>query len=58
MSSIDTACIEAAELISEADSLLVTAGAGIGIDSGWRETSPYRWGHWRALPALPMSCRK
>lgn len=41
----------AAELIREADGLLITAGAGMGVDSGlpdFRSTE----GFWRAYPAL------
>ena len=41
----------AAELISDADSLVITAGAGIGVDSGlpdFRGTE----GFWKAYPAL------
>ncbi len=49
--SIDHACRQAAELISQADSLLITAGAGIGIDSGLPD---FRGDHgfWKAYPAL------
>jgi NAD-dependent SIR2 family protein deacetylase len=49
--SIDSACHEAAELISQADGLLITAGAGIGIDSGLPD---FRGDHgfWKAYPAL------
>jgi NAD-dependent SIR2 family protein deacetylase len=46
------ACIDAAaELISDADGLLITAGAGIGIDSGLPD---FRGDHgfWKAYPAL------
>ncbi len=50
-SSIDAACIEAAELISQADSLLITAGAGIGIDSGLPDFRGDK-GFWKAYPAL------
>lgn len=49
--ALDEACFEAAELISQADSLLITAGAGLGIDSGlpdFRGDS----GFWKAYPAL------
>lgn len=48
---IDDACYEAAELISQADSLLITAGAGIGIDSGLPDFRGDN-GFWRAYPAL------
>lgn len=50
-SLIDKACFEAAVCISQADGLLVTAGAGMGIDSGlpdFRGNS----GFWNAYPAL------
>ena len=50
-SSIDAACAEAAELISQADSLLITAGAGIGIDSGLPDFRGDN-GFWKAYPAL------
>lgn len=48
---IDEATQKAAKLISEADGLLITAGAGMGVDSGlpdFRGTS----GFWQAYPAL------
>ncbi|HJV74788.1 MAG TPA: Sir2 family NAD-dependent protein deacetylase [Noviherbaspirillum sp.] len=48
---IEEACFEAAELISQADSLLITAGAGIGIDSGLPDFRGDR-GFWKAYPAL------
>ncbi|QAU36105.1 NAD-dependent deacetylase [Janthinobacterium sp. 17J80-10] len=48
---MDDACREAAELISHADSLLVTAGAGIGIDSGLPDFRGDN-GFWQAYPAL------
>ena len=48
---IDDACREAAELISQADSLLITAGAGIGIDSGLPDFRGDN-GFWRTYPAL------
>jgi NAD-dependent SIR2 family protein deacetylase len=49
--SNDEACREAAELISQADGLLITAGAGMGIDSGLPD---FRGDHgfWKAYPAL------
>lgn len=49
--SIDDACKEAAELISQADGLVITAGAGMGIDSGLPD---FRGDHgfWNAYPAL------
>jgi NAD-dependent SIR2 family protein deacetylase len=40
-----------AELISEADGLLITAGAGIGIDSGLPDFRGPQ-GFWGAYPAL------
>lgn len=45
------ALITAAEIVADADALLVTAGAGMGVDSGlpdFRGTD----GFWRAYPAL------
>lgn len=49
--SIQSACLEAAELLSQADAMLITAGAGIGIDSGLPD---FRGDHgfWKAYPAL------
>jgi NAD-dependent SIR2 family protein deacetylase len=49
--SLEDACLEAADLISRADGLLITAGAGIGIDSGLPD---FRGDHgfWNAYPAL------
>lgn len=44
----------AAELIRDADGLLITAGAGMGVDSGlpdFRGTA----GFWQAYPALARS---
>ena len=49
--SIDIACGEAAELISQADGLLITAGAGLGIDSGLPDFRGDN-GFWNAYPAL------
>jgi NAD-dependent SIR2 family protein deacetylase len=49
--SIDDACRAAADLISQADGLLITAGAGIGIDSGLPDFRGER-GFWNAYPAL------
>lgn len=48
---IDQACVDAAELIAQADGLLITAGAGMGIDSGLPD---FRGDHgfWTAYPAL------
>ena len=45
------ALVQAADLISQADALVVTAGAGMGVDSGlpdFRGTE----GFWKAYPAL------
>ena len=47
----DDACIEAAELIAQADGLLITAGAGMGIDSGMPDFRGEN-GFWKAYPAL------
>jgi NAD-dependent SIR2 family protein deacetylase len=47
----DTACLDAAELISQADGLLITAGAGLGIDSGLPDFRGDN-GFWNAYPAL------
>lgn len=49
--SIDNACAEAAELISQSDGLLITAGAGLGIDSGLPDFRGEN-GFWSAYPAL------
>jgi NAD-dependent SIR2 family protein deacetylase len=51
LSSVDDACLAAADLISQADGLLITAGAGMGIDSGLPD---FRGDHgfWKAYPAL------
>jgi len=49
--SIDDACFEAAELISQSDGLLITAGAGLGIDSGLPDFRGDN-GFWKAYPAL------
>jgi len=42
---------EAADLIRQADGLLITAGAGMGVDSGLPDFRGNR-GFWRAYPAL------
>lgn len=47
----DDACVEAAELIAQADGLLITAGAGMGIDSGMPDFRGEN-GFWKAYPAL------
>jgi NAD-dependent SIR2 family protein deacetylase len=48
---MNAALDEAAALISQADGLLVTAGAGMGVDSGLPDFRG-RDGFWRAYPAL------
>ncbi len=47
----DEAIESAAELISDADGLIITAGAGIGIDSGLPDFRGEH-GFWKAYPAL------
>lgn len=49
--SIEFACSQAAELIGDADGLVITAGAGIGIDSGLPDFRGDA-GFWNAYPAL------
>lgn len=51
MTSVDQACFEAAVLISQADGLVFTAGAGMGIDSGLPDFRGDN-GFWKAYPAL------
>ena len=51
MDKIRQACAEAAELIAQADGLLITAGAGMGIDSGLPDFRGDK-GFWSAYPAL------
>lgn len=51
MTTVDQACFEAAVLISQADGLLITAGAGMGIDSGLPDFRGDN-GFWKAYPAL------
>lgn len=48
---LDHAIHSAADLIAEADGLLITAGAGIGIDSGLPDFRGAN-GFWRVYPAL------
>jgi NAD-dependent SIR2 family protein deacetylase len=48
---IERACMDAAELINQADGLLITAGAGMGIDSGMPDFRGEN-GFWTAYPAL------
>ena len=50
-SIIDKACFEAALLVTQADGLLITAGAGMGIDSGLPDFRGEQ-GFWKAYPAL------
>lgn len=50
-SSLDQACADAAELIGQCDGLLITAGAGMGIDSGLPDFRGDK-GFWNAYPAL------
>ena len=45
---------KAAELISQADSIVIAAGAGIGVDSGLPDFRGDR-GFWKAYPALQRS---
>ena len=45
------ACEDAADLISQADGLLISAGAGLGIDSGLPDFRGDN-GFWKAYPAL------
>lgn len=49
--SPEHACADAADLISQSDGLLITAGAGIGIDSGLPDFRGDA-GFWRAYPVL------
>ena len=44
-------CLLAAELISQADGLLIAAGAGMGVDSGLPDFRGDQ-GFWKAYPAL------
>ena len=47
--------LQAARLLEEADGLLITAGAGMGVDSGlpdFRGANPGNEGFWNAYPAL------
>lgn len=46
--------IKAAQLISHADGLIITAGAGLGVDSGLPDFRG-RDGFWRSYPALKAS---
>lgn len=49
--NIEKALDRAAEVIAEADALLITAGAGIGVDSGLPDFRGNE-GFWRAYPPL------
>lgn len=51
MSTLLDAAWRAARLIAEADSLIITAGAGMGVDSGLPDFRGPQ-GFWRAYPAL------
>ncbi len=48
---INNAIFSAAELIADADALVITSGAGIGIDSGLPDFRGEN-GFWNAYPAL------
>lgn len=48
------AVLEAVKLIRRADSLIITAGAGMGVDSGLRDFRGDK-GFWQAYPALHKS---
>lgn len=54
MSAFDSAFAEAARLIAAADGLMITAGAGMGVDSGLPDFRG-NTGFWRAYPALAAS---
>ena len=47
--SIDNAARRAAQVIAEADALLIGAGAGMGVDSGLPDFRGAQ-GFWRAYP--------
>lgn len=51
MQHIDPDILQAAHWLLEADSLLITAGAGMGVDSGLPDFRGPQ-GFWRAYPAL------
>lgn len=51
MPTIDTNIIHAAEAINQADGLIITAGAGMGVDSGLPDFRG-KEGFWKAYPAL------
>jgi NAD-dependent SIR2 family protein deacetylase len=48
---VDAACERAAEIVANADALIIAAGAGLGVDSGLPDFRG-REGFWRAYPAL------
>jgi NAD-dependent SIR2 family protein deacetylase len=50
----DTAFARCAELIQHAEGLLITAGAGMGVDSGLPDFRGTK-GFWRAYPALALA---
>lgn len=54
MLSIELAIAKASQLIKQADALLITAGAGIGVDSGLPDFRGNE-GFWKAYPALQQS---
>jgi NAD-dependent SIR2 family protein deacetylase len=49
--ALEQGCARAARLIAQADGLLITAGAGMGVDSGLPDFRGDE-GMWRAYPAL------
>lgn len=51
---IESSIRRATELISDADSLVITAGAGISVDSGLPDFRG-KEGFWKAYPALAKS---
>lgn len=51
---VDTVLAHAADWLAQADGLLVTAGAGIGVDSGLPDFRGTQ-GFWRAYPALAQA---
>lgn len=51
MDTTDNACQRAAEIIDQADALVIGAGAGMGVDSGLPDFRGNE-GFWKAYPAL------
>lgn len=51
MKNFESDYLHAAELIAGADALVIAAGAGIGVDSGWPDFRGNE-GFWQAYPAL------